>query len=51
VNETIPIEANVPVKLDLPIAIEVGETELATLAASLAEGLRSLEEVLTGLGS
>jgi hypothetical protein len=50
VNETIPITTNVPVKLDIPIAINVGETELASLAASLAEGLRSLQEILSGFG-
>ena len=49
VNETIPVTASVPVKLDIPIAIEVAGTELADLAASLAEGLRSLEDIIAGL--
>ena len=50
VNETIPVQATVPVKLDIPIAIEVAGTELADLAASLAAGLRSLEDIIAGLG-
>ena len=50
VNETIPVQATVPVALDIPIAIEVAGTELAELAASLAEGLRSLEDIIAGLG-
>ncbi len=50
VNETIPVSASVPVKLDIPIAIAVGETQLADLAESLAQGLRSLQGVLSGLG-
>ena len=50
VNETIPVQATVPVQLDIPIAIEVAGTELADLAASLAEGLRSLEDIIAGLG-
>ena len=49
VNETIPVSASVPVKLDIPIAIEVAGTELADLAASLAAGLRSLEDIIAGL--
>ena len=44
------MQATVPVQLDIPIAIEVAGTELADLAASLAEGLRSLEDIIAGLG-
>lgn len=50
VNERVPIQATVPVQLDVPIAIDVADTELANLAAALADGLRSLQEVLDGLG-
>ena len=50
VNETIPVQATVPVKLDIPIAIEVAGTELADLAAALSDGLRSLDEIVAGLG-
>jgi MFS family permease len=50
VNETIPVSATVPVKLDIPISLKVSETQLADLAASLAEGLKALKEVLAGLG-
>ncbi len=50
VNERVPINTTIPVNLDLPIEIDVAGTELATLAASLAEGLRSLEGILEGLG-
>ncbi len=50
VNETIPVQATVPVQLDIPIAIEVAGTELAELAASLSDGLRSLDEIVAGLG-
>jgi prefoldin subunit 5 len=50
IHETIPIDANVPVKLDVPISVDVSETQLAELAKALAAGLRSFQEVLTGLG-
>jgi hypothetical protein len=50
INETVPIDANVPVKLDVPITVQVSDTELAELAEALAAGLRSFQEVLTGLG-
>jgi len=50
INETVPIDANVPVKLNLPIQIDVSKTELAELTQSLAAGLRSLQEILAGLG-
>ena len=50
INETVPIDANVPVKLNLPIQIDVSKTELAELTQSLAAGLRSLQEILVGLG-
>lgn len=49
INETVPIDAEVPVQLSVPISMNVGETELADLSASLAAGLRSLQQVLEGL--
>ena len=50
INETVPIDAEVPVQLSVPISMNVGETELADLSASIAAGLRSLQQVLEGLG-
>ncbi len=50
INETLEIDEEFPVKLDVPIAINVRDTELANLTDSLAAGLESLREVLTGLG-
>jgi EmrB/QacA subfamily drug resistance transporter len=50
INETVEIDEEFPVKLDVPIAIEVSETELASLTDSLAAGLEALQDVLTGLG-
>ena len=50
IHETIPIDANVPVKLDVPISVDVSATQLAELSKALAAGLRSFQEVLTGLG-
>ncbi len=50
VNERVPVSTTVPVNLDVPIAIDVAGTELATLAASLVHGLRSLDDILAGLG-
>ncbi len=50
INETVEIDEEFPVQLDVPIAIEVRETELANLTDSLAAGLESLQDVLTGLG-
>jgi MFS family permease len=50
INETVPIAASVPVKLTVPINVNVSETELAELTKSLAAGLRSLKEILAGLG-
>ena len=49
INETVPIETSIPVNLTVPISIPVEGTELATLAASLEQGLASLLEVLEGL--
>jgi EmrB/QacA subfamily drug resistance transporter len=49
IDETVPIQDEFPVKLDVPIAIDVRQTELANLTDSLAAGLRSLQDVLTGL--
>jgi prefoldin subunit 5 len=50
IDETVPIQDEFPVKLDVPIAIDVSETELKNLTDSLATGLQSLQDVLTGLG-
>lgn len=50
INETIPIDVNVPVKVDVPIGVDVAETQLADLADSLAVGLESFTDVLSGLG-
>jgi len=50
INETVEIDEEFPVQLDVPIAIEVRETELANLTDSLATGLESLKDVLTGFG-
>ncbi len=49
IDETVPIQDEFPVQLDVPIEIDVGETELKNLTDSLAAGLRSLQDVLTGL--
>lgn len=49
IDETVPIQDEFPVQLDVPIAIDVGETELKNLTDSLAAGLQSLQDVLTGL--
>jgi EmrB/QacA subfamily drug resistance transporter len=50
IDETVPIKDEFPVKLDVPIAIDVRATELASLTDSLAAGLESLQDILTGLG-
>lgn len=50
INETVEIDEEFPVQLDVPIEIEVRETELANLTDSLAAGLESLQDVLTGFG-
>jgi len=49
IDETVPIQDEFPVQLDVPIAIDVGETELKNLTDSLAAGLESIQDVLTGL--
>lgn len=49
IDETVPIQDEFPVQLDVPIAIDVGETELKSLTDSLAAGLESLQDILTGL--
>ncbi len=51
IDETVPIQDEFPVQLDVPIAIDVSQTELKNLTDSLATGLESLQDVLTGLGS
>lgn len=50
IDETVPVQDEFPVQLDVPIAIVVRDTELANLTDSLANGLESLQDVLTGLG-
>jgi hypothetical protein len=50
IDETVPIKDEFPVKLDVPIEIDVGQTELKNLTDSLATGLESLQDILTGLG-
>ena len=50
IDETVPISEEFAVQLDVPISIDVSDTELATLTDSLAAGLESLQDVLTGLG-
>jgi hypothetical protein len=50
INETVEIDEEFPVQLDVPIEIDVRDTELANLTDSLAAGLESLRELLTGLG-
>jgi MFS family permease len=49
VNESIPIATEVPVQVAVPIAIDVAETELAELAASLEAGLAGFQDVLANL--
>jgi prefoldin subunit 5 len=49
INETIPIKDEVPVKLDVPVRIDVSQTELKELTDSIAAGLESLQDMLTGL--
>ncbi|MGE0141359.1 MAG: hypothetical protein AB7R77_26480, partial [Ilumatobacteraceae bacterium] len=49
INETVPVKDEFPVKLDVPIDIRVRDTELAELTDSLAAGLESLQEMLSGL--
>ena len=49
INETVEIKDEFPVKLDVPIRINVRDTELAALTDSLAAGLKSLQDVLKGL--
>ncbi|MFN3218339.1 MAG: MFS transporter [Acidimicrobiales bacterium] len=49
VNETVPIDQTFPLQLDVPVTIDVSGTELADLAASLADGLRSFRDALGDL--
>ena len=51
INETVPVRDEFPIMLTVPIAIDVGDTELKNLTDSLATGLMSLQDVLTGLSS
>ena len=49
IKETVPIKDEIPVKLDVPVKIDVSQTELKELTDSIAAGLESLQEMLTGL--
>ena len=49
INETVPIKDEIPVKLDVPVKIDVSQTELKELTDSIAAGLESLQDMLTGL--
>ena len=49
INETVPIKDEIPVKLDVPVKIDVSETQLKELTDSIAAGLESLQDMLTGL--
>jgi MFS family permease/prefoldin subunit 5 len=49
IDETVPIDDEFVVDLDVPISIDVGETELANLTESIAAGLESLQDMLSGL--
>ena len=49
INETVPIKDEFPVKLDVPVKIDVSQTELKDLTDSIAAGLESLQDMLTGL--
>lgn len=48
INETIPISTRVPVRFSVPIAIEVAETELASLADALGSGLAAFADLMAG---
>ena len=50
IDETVPISEEFEVQVDVPIDIDVSDTELANMTDSLAAGLESLQDVLTGLG-
>lgn len=49
VDEEFPVAANVPIAVTVPLEIRVAETELATMATSLGEGLAALQAVLDAL--
>jgi MFS family permease/prefoldin subunit 5 len=49
INETVPIKDEIPVKLDVPVSIDVSQTQLKDLTDSIAAGLQSLQDMLTGL--
>jgi EmrB/QacA subfamily drug resistance transporter len=49
IDETVPIDANVPVNLTVPISVNVSDTQLAELTDALAAGLKSFQEILSGL--
>jgi prefoldin subunit 5 len=49
IKETVPIKDEIPVKLDVPVKIDVSQTQLKDLTDSMAAGLESLQEMLTGL--
>jgi EmrB/QacA subfamily drug resistance transporter len=49
-NETIPIDTEIPVNLTVPIVIDIAETDLATLAEALRQGLESFRVLAAELG-
>ena len=49
IDETVPMSEEFAVQLVVPINIDVRDTSLANLTDSLAAGLESLQDVLTGL--
>ena len=49
VAETIPIQTQVPIAVTVPVEIQVADTELATMATSLRDGLAALQDVLSAL--
>jgi hypothetical protein len=51
IDETVPIQDEFPVQLDVPIEIDVSETELKNLTDSLATGIQSMQDYLTGNGA
>jgi hypothetical protein len=49
-NETILISTSVPIKLDVPISIEINETRLATYVERLRAVLDSILEASSDFG-
>lgn len=49
VRETIPLDASVPLRASVPLAVEVADTELATLAEALIDGLSAFRDLFGDL--